>query len=69
MSRLAAPPNRARAVANTTMLSYFGFFFGPPFIGLVAHEFSLRSVYFSMALALLMVVLLALWLARQGRKF
>ena len=68
VGRLAAPHNRARAVARATMLGYFGFFFGPPAVGLIAHLFGLRAAYLATAFALSMVIILAPLLIKLGRK-
>jgi MFS family permease len=55
----AAPEARARAVARATLLGYFGYFFGPPLIGLVAGAFGLRFAFVFAALLLAGVPLLA----------
>lgn len=68
VGRLATPHNRARAVARATMLGYFGFFFGPPAVGLIAHLFGLRAAYLATAFALSMVIILAPLLIKLGRK-
>lgn len=53
-------PGRARAVARATMISYGGFFFGPPVMGLLAEFAGLRMAFAIVALALLVVTLVLL---------
>lgn len=68
VGRLSAPEARARAVARATLLGYFGYFFGPPLLGLIAGAFGLRFA-FVFAAAMLMVVLAfapAMARARRG---
>jgi predicted MFS family arabinose efflux permease len=68
VGRAAAPGARARAVARATLLGYFGYFFGPPLLGLVAGEFGLRWAFVVAALALGAVPLLALAAIRLARR-
>ncbi|MEM9319669.1 MAG: MFS transporter [Pseudomonadota bacterium] len=51
---------RARAVARAAMISYFGFFMGPPLMGFLAQAAGLRVAFGFAALALLVVPLLLL---------
>jgi MFS family permease len=68
VGRLADPQARARAVARATLLGYFGYFFGPPTLGLIAGAFGLRMAFVFAALMLLMVLVLAPIMARtEGR--
>lgn len=68
VGRLADPRARARAVARATLLGYFGYFFGPPTLGLIAGAFGLRMAFVFAALMLLMVLVLAPIMARtEGR--
>ena len=68
VGRLADPQARARAVARATLLGYFGYFFGPPTLGLIAGSFGLRMAVVFAALMLLMVLVLAPVMARaEGR--
>ncbi len=68
VGRLADPRARARAVARATLLGYFGYFFGPPTLGLIAGSFGLRMAFVFAALTLLMVLVLAPIMARtEGR--
>jgi MFS family permease len=68
VGRLADPQARARAVARATLLGYFGYFFGPPTLGLIAGAFGLRMAFVFAALMLLMVLVLAPVMARtEGR--
>jgi MFS family permease len=64
VGRLADPQARARAVARATLLGYFGYFFGPPTLGLIAGAFGLRMAFVFAALTLLMVLVLAPIMAR-----
>jgi hypothetical protein len=55
-------------VARATLLGYFGYFFGPPTLGLIAGSFGLRMAFVFAALMLLMVLVLAPIMARtEGR--
>jgi MFS family permease len=62
---LSAPEARARAVARATLLGYFGYFFGPPLLGLIAGTFGLRMAFVFAACLLATIFLLAPILARQ----
>lgn len=62
---LAATEARARAVARSTLLGYFGYFIGPPTIGLIAGSFGLRFAFVFAALILVAVLALAPVLVRQ----
>ena len=55
---------RARAIARATLLGYFGYFVGPPLLGLLAGTFGLR---FAFVWAGLLVSLLPLHLLGRGR--
>ncbi len=59
VGRAAHPQARARAVARATLYGYFGYFFGPPMLGLVAGSFGLRIAFVLAAALLLAVPLLA----------
>lgn len=63
----ARPEARARAVARATLLGYFGYFFGPPTLGLIAGTFGLRMAFVFAAAMLLAVLVLAPLLLRQRR--
>ncbi len=52
VGKLAAPQARARAVARATLLGYFGYFFGPPMIGVIAGSVGLRFAFVFAALML-----------------
>lgn len=65
VGQLSAPEARARAVARATLLGYFGYFFGPPLLGLIAGTFGLRFAFVFAACLVGMVFLLAPLLARQ----
>ncbi len=64
VGRLADPASRARAVARATLLGYFGYFFGPPMLGLIAGSFGLRYAFVFAAVMLLTVLVLAPLMAR-----
>ncbi|NPD16424.1 MFS transporter [Xinfangfangia sp. D13-10-4-6] len=55
----AAQGMRARAVARATLFGYFGYFVGPPVLGLIAGTFSLRGAFVFAALMLGFVFVLA----------
>lgn len=59
VGQMAAPEARARAVARATMLGYFGYFIGPPVVGLLAGQFGLRVAFVFAACILATVPLLA----------
>lgn len=67
VGQMAAPKARARAVARATLLGYFGYFFGPPMIGLIAASFGLRAAFGFAAAALLAVVVLAPLMLRKAK--
>lgn len=65
VGQFSAPEARARAVARATLLGYFGYFFGPPLLGLIAGTFGLRFAFLFAACLVGLVFLLAPLLARQ----
>ncbi|MGL4236174.1 MFS transporter [Tabrizicola sp.] len=65
VGQLSEPEARARAVARATLLGYFGYFFGPPLLGLIAGSFGLRFAFVFAACLVGVVFLLAPILARQ----
>lgn len=62
----AEPSARARAVARATLFGYFGYFFGPPLVGLVAGHFGLRFAFVCAAVLLALVPILARGLTRRN---
>jgi MFS family permease len=66
VGRLADP--QARAVARATLLGYFGYFFGPPMLGVIAGTFGLRMAFVFAAAMLLMVLVLAPIMARTEQR-
>ena len=68
VGRYAEPAARARAVARATLLGYFGYFFGPPMLGLIAGTFGLRMAFVFTAFVLLMVLILAPLITRAGQR-
>lgn len=68
VGRLSAPEARARAVARATLLGYFGYFFGPPLLGLIAGGFGLRFAFVFAAVMLMAVLALAPAMARASRR-
>ncbi|MEY3309287.1 MAG: hypothetical protein RLZZ413_3325, partial [Pseudomonadota bacterium] len=68
VGRLADPQARARAVARATLLGYFGYFFGPPMLGVIAGTFGLRMAFVFAAAMLLMVLVLAPIMARTEQR-
>ena len=64
VGRRAAPEARARAVASATMLGYFGYFVGPPMLGLIAGSFGLRMAFVFAALMRCSLLVLAPVMAR-----
>ncbi|MBN8630029.1 MAG: MFS transporter [Rhodobacterales bacterium] len=65
VGQLSDPRARARAVARATLLGYFGYFVGPPLLGVIAGSFGLRSAFVYAACLVAMVFVLAPVLARQ----
>lgn len=56
---------RARAVARATLLGYFGYFVGPPLLGVLAGTFGLRFAFVWAACLVALVFVLAPMLKRQ----
>jgi MFS family permease len=65
VGQMAHPAARARAVARATLLGYFGYFFGPPFVGFLAGHFGLRAAFVFAAVLLASVPIWAHVLRRQ----
>lgn len=65
VGQMAHPAARARAVARATLLGYFGYFFGPPFVGFLAGHFGLRAAFVFAAVLLLSV---PIWARALGRR-
>lgn len=65
VGQMSAPEARARAVARATLLGYFGYFVGPPLLGVIAGTFGLRFAFFWAAFLVGMVFILAPILKRQ----
>lgn len=67
VGRFAPPEARARAVARATLWGYFGYFFGPPTLGMIAGTFGLRFAFvFAAAMLMCVLVLAPLMLRRAG---
>lgn len=66
VGQLADPKARARAVARATLFGYFGYFFGPPALGIIAGSFGLRMAFVFTALMLSAVLVLAPLMRRRG---
>lgn len=66
VGRLSEPQARARAVARATLLGYFGYFFGPPLLGLIAGSLGLRFAFVFAAVMLLVVLILVPLMARRA---
>lgn len=65
VGQFSAPEARARAIARATLLGYFGYFVGPPLLGLIAGSFGLRMAFVFAACLVGMVFVLAPLMARQ----
>ncbi len=65
VGQLSAPEARARAIARATLLGYFGYFVGPPLLGLIAGAFGLRAAFIYAACLVGLVFVLTPVLARQ----
>jgi MFS family permease len=65
VGQYSAPEARARAIARATLLGYFGYFVGPPLLGLIAGTFGLRMAFVFAACLVGMVFVLAPLMARQ----
>lgn len=65
VGQMSADAARARAIARATLLGYFGYFVGPPLLGLLAGTFGLRFAFVWAACLVAMVFVLAPILKRQ----
>lgn len=65
VGQMSEPGARARAVARATLLGYFGYFFGPPLLGVIAGTFGLRMAFVFAACLVGAIFLLAPLMARQ----
>jgi len=65
VGQMSDPGARARAVARATLLGYFGYFFGPPLLGVIAGTFGLRMAFVFAACLVGAIFLLAPLMARQ----
>ena len=65
VGQLSEPEARARAVARATLLGYFGYFVGPPLLGVIAGSFGLRFAFVWAACLVGMVFVLSPILKRQ----
>lgn len=65
VGQMGAPEIRARAIARATLLGYFGYFVGPPLLGLIAGSFGLRMAFVFAACLLATVFVLTALMARQ----
>lgn len=65
VGQLSREEARARAIARATLLGYFGYFVGPPVLGLLAGIFGLRFAFLWAACLVAMVFVLAPILKRQ----
>jgi MFS family permease len=65
VGQMARPEARARAVARATLLGYFGYFVGPPLLGVIAGTFGLRAAFVWAACLVAAVFVLAPLMARQ----
>ncbi|OYW51219.1 MAG: hypothetical protein B7Z31_14040 [Rhodobacterales bacterium 12-65-15] len=65
VGQLSDPKVRARAVARATLFGYFGYFLGPPLLGLIAGAFGLRMAFVFAAVMVGAIFLFAPLLARQ----
>jgi MFS family permease len=65
VGQMSADEVRARAIARATLLGYFGYFVGPPLLGVIAGTFGLRFAFVWAACLVGMVFVLAPILRRQ----
>ncbi len=65
VGQMSDPSARARAVARATLLGYFGYFFGPPLLGVIAGTFGLRMAFVFAACLVGAIFVLAPLMARQ----
>lgn len=65
VGQMSADEARARAIARATLLGYFGYFVGPPLLGVIAGTFGLRFAFIWAACLVAMVFVLAPILRRQ----
>jgi MFS family permease len=67
VGRLAAPEARARAIARATLLGYFGYFVGPPLVGMIAGHLGLPFAFVFAAVMLGTIPILARVLRRHDQ--
>ncbi|MBJ2153630.1 MFS transporter [Paracoccus sp. IB05] len=67
VGRHSAEGTRARAVARATLYGYFGYFVGPPALGIIAGTFSLRAAFIFAAGMLMFILVLAPLMRRAAR--
>ncbi len=67
VGQMSEPQARARAVARATQLGYFGYFFGPPLLGVIAGAFGLRMAFVFAACMVGAIFVLAPLMARLRR--
>lgn len=65
VGQMSSGEARARAIARATLLGYFGYFVGPPLLGVLAGSFGLRFAFVWAACLVALVLVLAPILRRQ----
>ena len=68
VGQLGPDKARARAIARATLLGYFGFFFGPPMLGVIAGGLGLRYAFVFAAILLMALLALAPMMAAAGAR-
>ncbi|MDQ2066103.1 MFS transporter [Xinfangfangia sp. CPCC 101601] len=68
VGRLGPDEARGRAVARATLFGYFGYFFGPPMLGVIAGTFGLRYAFVFAAVALMLILVLAPMMAAVANR-
>lgn len=68
VGRLGPDEARARAVARATLYGYFGYFFGPPMLGVIAGTFGLRYAFVFAAMALMLILVLTPLMAAAAER-
>ena len=69
IARTVPASQRASAISRSWLMGFTGFFIGPPIMGIVSQELGLRTAFFVLALAVLMMLPFLWSLSRRVRDY